>query len=154
MDTRSIKFTSVFIATIAIMLFSQGDLAYADDIPCENETKTGNISDNLIVNGICELDGVTLTGNIIVKEDGVVIIYGASSITGTIDLQEEFSEVYFEGTSEINTLNGNILGLKESSFVYIEAINMEGYVFRVLGKVHILKTLFFLRSRRIFYDSR
>jgi len=139
MDTRSIKFASVFIATIAIMLFSQGDLAYADgDLTCENQILSGNNdADNIFVKGFCEFDGVNVTAQIEVTKDSFLVIYGASEIKGDIVLTGEFSEVYFEGTSaEINTLIGNIKGDTDTTFVYIEALDMTGHI-DSKGEIHI-----------------
>ena len=138
MISKSIKFTSVFVAAIAIMLFSQAELAYADgDLTCENETLSGiNNADNIFVKGICEFDGVIVTAQIEVTKDSVLIVYGESVITGDIVLKEEFSEVYFEGTTKNNILIGNIKGDTESSFVYIEALDMTGHI-DSKGEIHI-----------------
>ena len=48
MISKSIKFTSVFIATIAIMLFSQGGLAYADNDVSGKQTVKKNGDSEII----------------------------------------------------------------------------------------------------------
>ena len=138
MISKSIKFTSVFVATIALMLFSQGGLAYAADTTCEDETLSGVIEGNVFVKGICEFDGLELNGDVkMEEEDSVLIVYGASIIRGSMELKGEFNEVYFEGISQINRVTGDIKAEKASSYIFIESLTMDGSVHSKGGDVYI-----------------
>ena len=101
--TTGVLASMLILATISMSLIPH---AYANDLECDNEILTGDISDNVLVkkDKWCILDRVTVNGNVMLEDNSKLDIFG-SVINGNIEGPEVDSAVYLSDS----LVTGNVI---------------------------------------------
>lgn len=111
------------LALIALGCVALSPTVFADDYPCPPNRGAVTIDGNIVVRGICNLNGTTVKGNVLVYSGGTLTATGVSvdgniqaEGANTVSVKNSFIDGdiqldYLRGspsTVEGNTVNGNI----------------------------------------------